>query len=373
MKNIFLSAFLCIQLLAVTNSYSQGGIITTIAGNGSKEYSGDGGQAVDAGLSSPGGLFIDVDGNLYIADSSNHCIRKVDPSGIISTIAGNGTSGYSGDGSKAQDAQLNSPNDIYISALGELFIADTGNECIRKIDNSGIITTVAGNGVEGFERGEFPATETSLNAPFGVYVNDNGNIFIADTANHKIRKVEDGILSTIAGRISSILDPFGYGGDGGQAVNALFWNPTEIYGDQEGNLYIADYVNNFIRKIDASGIITSIVGTGSNDFTGDGGSAVNASIAQPSDVFVDSFGNIFICDTGNQRIRKVDASGIISTVAGNGGNDSFADNVPATETSLIYPSGICVDTIGNLYIADTDNNRIRKVVLETNVKNWKQY
>src|SRR5208283_4909896 len=286
------------------------GIITTVAGGGHYGL-GDGGAATSGSLIGPSGVAVDASGNLFIADTWNNRIREVDPDGIITTVAGNGSYGYSGDGGQATSASLAGPSGVAVDASGNLFIADTYNNVIRKVDNNGIITTVAGGGHYGLGDGG-AATSASLVQPSGVAVDASGNLFIADTYNNVIRKVDNnGIITTVAGGGH-------YGlGDGGAATSASLVQPSGVAVDASGNLFIADTYNNVIRKVDNNGIITTVAGGGHYGL-GDGGAATSASLVQPSGVAVDASGDLFIADTWNDRIREVDPDGIITTVAGNG-------------------------------------------------------
>jgi RHS repeat-associated protein len=330
-------------------------IIDTMAGTGTRGYSGDGGPAAEAQLNCPYGVAVDAAGNIFIADSSNHCIRKVDASGIITTVAGTGTWGYSGDGGPAAEAQLYYPQGVAVDAAGSIFIAD-GNHCIRKVDASGIITTVAGTGTWGYSGDGGPAAEAQLGWPRGVAMDTAGSIFIADSGNDRIRKVDaSGIITTVAGT-----GTWGYSGDGDPATEAQLKSPRGVAMDTAGNIFIADSSNQCIRKVDASGIITTVAGTGTGSYRGDGGPATEAWLYYPHGVAVDAAGNIFIADKWNQRIRKVDASGIITTVAGTGTWGYRGDGGPATEAWLYYPHGVAVDAAGSIFIAD-GNHCIRKV------------
>ena len=333
------------------------GIITTVAGNGISGFSGDGAPATSAGLALPNGVAVDGSGNFFIADRANQRIRKVDPSGIITTVAGNGTLRFSGDGSPATSASLSGPNGVALDGAGNLFIGYQFNNRIRKVDTSGIITTVAGDGFGGFSGDGGPATSASLREPFGVALDGAGNLFIADRRNHRIRKVDtSGIITTVAG-----IGSFGFSGDGGPATSASLANPAGVALDAAGNLFIADGSNNRVRKVDTSGIITTVAGNGSSGFSGDGGPATSANLGTPFGVALDGSGNLFISVQGNQRIRQVDASRIITTVAGNGISGFSGDGGPATSASLSFPHGVALDGSGNLFIADSINERIRKV------------
>ncbi|NOQ80294.1 MAG: hypothetical protein GQ546_12955, partial [Gammaproteobacteria bacterium] len=333
------------------------GIITTVAGTGDYGYSGDGGEATQAQLDMPYGLTTDSAGNLYIADTYNNRIRKVTPEGIISTIAGTGEYGYSGDGGLAVQAQLDSPYDLTIDNAGNLYIADTYNYRIRKVTPEGIISTIAGTGDYGFSGDGGLATQAQLDDPHGISIDAAGNLYIADTYNNRIRKVTpEGIISTIAGTGS-----YGFSGDGGFATQAQFDEPWALTIDSAGNLYIADVYNNRIRKVSPEGIITTVAGTGNYGDGGDGGLATQAQLDEPYGLTMDSAGNLYIADVYNNRIRKVSPEGIISTIAGTGDFGYSGDGEDAAHAQLDEPYGLTSDSAGNLYIADTFNNRIRKL------------
>ncbi len=341
------------------------GIITTVAGNGTYSYSGDGGAATNAAFYFPFGVAVDEVGNLFIADQNNLRIRKVDTNGVITTVAGNGTSGFSGDGGAATNAALFYPYGVAADGSGNLLIADRDDQRIRKVDTNGIITTVAGNGIRDFSGDGGASTDAALRFPYGVTVDGVGNLFIADSLNQRVRKVDtNGIINTVAGSGGF---SGGFSGDGGAAVNAALRAPRGVAVDGEGNLLIADVSNQRIRKVDTNGVITTVAGNGTYNFSGDGGAATNATLKFPEGVAVDAVGNFFIADQDNHRIRKVNTSGVITTVAGKGpsdqyGNGSFTgDGGPATSAALSSPSGVAVDSAGNLFIADQSNNRIRKV------------
>ena len=335
------------------------GTITTIAGTRSRGYSGDGGPAVQAWLSFPIGVAVDGAGNLYIADSNNHRIRRVDPSGTITTIAGTGTSGHSGDGGPAVSAQLFNPRGVAVDGAGNLYIADIRNHRIRRVDAFGTITTIAGTGREGYSGDNGPAVGAQLDFPAGVAVDGVGNFYIADSENARIRRVApSGTITTIAGT-----GEWDFSGDGGPAVQAALSVPTGVTVDRAGNLYIADSRNHRIRRVDPSGTITTIAGTRSRGYSGDGGPAVQAWLSFPIGVAVDGAGNLYIADSENHRIRRVDASGIrtITTIVGTGSRGYSGDGGPAVSARLNRPRGIAVDSAGNFYIADSENHRIRRV------------
>ncbi len=355
-----------VPLLGFVPQAAEPSIITTVAGDGFSDvfgngrFSGDGGPATSASMFSPKGVAVDELGNLYIADERNHRIRKVDTSGNISTVAGSGTAtfgGFSGDGGPATSASLAFPNDVFVDGSGNIYIADTVNNRIRKVDTSGIISTVAGNGILAFSGDGGPATSASLFFPNDVFVDGSGNIYIADTENNRIRKVDAlGIISTVAGS-----GTFGDLGDGGQATSATLRVPRDLFVDGLGNIYIADNSNQRIRKVDTSGIISTVAGGGTFGVLGDGGPATSAYLGGPVSVFVGGLGNIYIATVNDNRIRKVDTSGIISTVAGNGIAAFSGDGGPATSASLDRPTGVFVDGLAKIYIADSVNNRIRLV------------
>jgi RHS repeat-associated protein len=334
-------------------------IIETVAGNGTQGYSGDDGPATEAELSYPCGVAVDTSGNVYIADTGNNCIRKVDTSGIITTVTGDGTDGYSGDGGLATEAKLRCPRGVAVDGSGNIYIADMNNNRIRKVDTNGIITTVAGDGTDGYSGDGGPAAQAELNWPDDVAVDGSGNLYIADTHNQCIRKVDtSGIITTVAGDGTWW---GGYSGDGGPATEAELCGPYGVAVDTSGNLYIAATCNWCIRKVDTNGIITTVAGDGTDGYSGDGGPATEAELSYPYGVAVDTSGNLYIADTYNWCIWKVDTSGIITTVAGDGTKGYSGDGGLATEAKLRCPRGVAVDGSGNIYIADTNNHCIRKV------------
>jgi sugar lactone lactonase YvrE len=332
-------------------------IIKTVAGNGTSALSGDHGSAAGAGLSEPFGVAVDAAGNLFIADTANNRVREVDTSGIIITVAGDGVGGFSGDGGRATSASLNTPTGVALDAAGNLYVADTFNNRVRKVDSAGVITTVAGNGEARFSGDGVAATSSSLRAPFSVAVDAAGNLYIADTSNHRIRKVDSsGIITTVAGDGRER-----FSGDGGKATSASLNFPIGVTVDRVGNLFITDQSSQRIRKVSAAGVITTVAGNGRESFSGDGGRATLASLNLPTGMAVDTAGNLYIADTSNHRIRKVSTAGIITTVAGNGIGGFSGDGGAPTSASLHLPGGVAVDSPGNLYVADTFNNRIRQV------------
>jgi sugar lactone lactonase YvrE len=375
------------------------GIISTVAGNGISGFSGDNGFATAAEISNPSGLCLDAAGNLFIADTYNFVIRKVaitgiittvagapnnpgtfysptgvavdssnnlyvadshnnrvskvNTSGTISTFAGNGTTNYSGDGGPAKNASLNLPIGVAVDAAHNLFIVDSGNNCIRKVGTNNVITTVAGNGTMGFSGDGGSATNANLASPQNVAVDGFGNLLIADAGNNRIRQVgTNGIIATVAGRVPN---------DGDFATNATLGSASGVAFDAAWNLYIADSHNNRIRKVDTNGIITTVAGNGFPGYSGDGASALGASLNVPSGLTLDASGNLYIADTLNHCIRKVDTNGIISTVAGNGVFGNSGNGGAATNAQLSFPCGVAADVFGNLFIADRYYTQIRKV------------
>ena len=336
------------------------GIITTIAGNGTAGYSGDGGAATAAELNGAYGIAADAVGNVYIAEYNNNRVRKVTTSGVITTIAGTGTAGYSGDGGAATAAKLNNPWSLGVDRMGNVYIADYHNNRIRKVNTSGIISTIAGTGTAGYSGDGGAATAAALYGPTSVFVDSALNIIIADADNYCVRKMNaSGIISTIAGVGGS--SSFGYSGDGGAATAARLGGPYNAVADAAGNVYIADFGNNVVRKVNTSGVISTYAGSGSYGFTGDGGPATAAGFNRPYSVALDLSGNLYIADNGSNHVRKVNTSGIISTVVGTGVNAFGGDGGPATAARIFGPACVATDSLGNLYVDDAGNNRVRKV------------
>jgi len=342
----------------VISRIDQKGNMTSYAGNGASGFSGDGGEAVQATLNVPAGLAFDKSGNLFVADRNNHRIRKVDSRGIITTVAGTGTAGFSGDGDLATKAQLNHPSGITFDKKGNLFFSDRSNERIRVIDSKGKIRTYAGNGKEGFKGDSGPALEASLDKPFGIAFDRKGNLYIADRGNNRIRKVNtQGIITTVAGD-----GGFFFMGDNGPAYRASIAGPTGVAVDDQGTLYIADRNNNRIRSVDPQGMITTIAGTGQQDYNGDAEVARETNLHLPFGVALKPDGSLLVIDRSHYRIRSVDLKrGSIKTIAGNGKKMFAGDGGPATGATLSFPHGIAVDRNDNVLISDKGNYRIRKI------------
>ncbi|MCS6817687.1 MAG: hypothetical protein NZ746_09955 [Blastocatellia bacterium] len=396
-----------------------GGTITTIAGTGLPMFSGDGGPAAQASLNVPMHVVFDNAGNLYVADSGNNRVRKIDPSGVITTVAGSSARGFSGDGGSALQARLNMPVALALGDDGTLFIADSGNNRVRAVDPQGVIRTVAGGGIgdggdprqatlnlpygvavdkrgrlyiadtehhrirrltlgaenprietiagtglSGYNGDERPAIEARLNFPRGLAVDAEGNLYIADTFNHRVRKITpDGVITTVAGTGRA-----GFSGDGGLATRAELRLPLAVAVDAEGRLYIADAGNNRVRRVELDGTITTIVGTGKRGFGGDDGPAIAAALDTPAALAFDKDGRLLIADAGNHRLRRVDlSSGTIVTIAGKGTPGSGGDGGAAKEAELNTPSGLAVDAEGTVYIADSGNHRVRKIGSDGNI------
>ncbi len=390
------------------------GTIATVAGNGTVGFSGDGGAATSAQLWSPWGVATDLNGDVLIADYYNYRVRRIAPDGTISTLAGNGAGGYHGDGGPATSSQLFQPMAVAVDTARNYYIADTFGNSVRKVTPDGTITTLAGAaGVRGYAGDGGPAATALLNRPRGVLADSSGNIYISDSDNERVREItaSTGNIATVAGTgtagysgngalaidgqvtspcglaLDSTLDLFiadfgnnvireitvnnsyivfaagvynpGYYGDGAGATSAYLNSPSSVAMDSAGNTYIADSYNNAIRKVDTAGIITTVAGNGTAGYTGDGGPATSAQLFQPWGVAVDASGNLFIGDTGNNAIREVSASGTIATVAGGHGAGYSGDGSAALSAQLNGPAGVAVDSAGNVYIADSNNNAIR--------------
>jgi len=398
------------------------GTITTIAGGGTSASGvGDGGPATSGFLSYPAGVAVDSAGNIYIADTYNFRVREVSTSGIITTMAGVGFLGFSGDGSPATSAQLSFPQGVAVDSAGNIYIADTGDFRVRMVSTAGIITTVAGTGTQGYNGDNIPASSAELGYPQGVAVDAAGNLYIGDSG--RVREVTHGFISTIAkvGPEGMVADSSGnlyVAGNGlvykvsngttttiagggepvggnGPAANAQLNYPQGVAVDPASNVYIADADNGLLREVSngvvatvtgqlgavrvaedsagnlyaagselvskiTNGVVTTVAGTGMQGYNGDGISASTAKLNYPQGIAVDSAGNVYIADSGNNRIRKV-SGGVITTVAGTGTLGYNGDNIPASGAQLSYPWDVAVDSAGNLYIADTGNDLVREV------------
>jgi len=351
------------------------GIISTVAGTGAPGYTGqDGGPATAAELHFPVGVAVDSNNNIYFADSLNNCIRKVDATiGNITTIAGTGMKGSSGDGGLARKAKLCHPWGVCVDHLDNVYIADTGNNRIRKISaKSNIITTIAGNGSPGYYGDDGLCIHSKIDSPSDLVTDADGNLYFTDTNNNRIRKIDfvhGGIIMTIAGTGGD-----GFRGDGGSALLAEMHRPLGIALDSKGNIYITDSCNHRIRKIsyteENSTIITTVAGRGDSGFSSDGIYATHTRLNLPWGLAVDNMDNIYFSDSDNHRIRKItQATKIITTVAGNGVEGFSGDREKARDAQLNGPWGLGLDKKGNLYVADGENHRIRKINLNP-VSKW---
>ena len=366
-------------LLLLAPAFSQtAGTISTVAGSGVAGFNGDDKPALQASLNFGLGevsldeediihITVDAAGNLYIPDRDNHRIRKVNTSGTISTVAGNGTYAFTGDNGPATSASLAWASSAKLDAAGNLVIADQQNNAIRRVGSDGVIRTIAGRPPNfGFTGNGGPATQALMDYPTDVAFDSAGNMYIADQFNSWIRRVStDNVMSVFAGDAAQP-DTYTFSGDGGPANKATLDFPASVAADRSGNVYFADQYNHRIRRIAPDGTISTVAGSGriggsGGGYAGDGGLATSALLNFPVDVAVDASGNLFIADQRNDRIRMVSTTGIITTVAGSGQKGFSGDGGPATQASLDGPSGVTLDASGNLYIVDHYNYRIRKV------------
>jgi hypothetical protein len=344
-----------------------GGKIDTIAGTGQPGYSGDGGLAIRARLHAPFHCDLDSRDNLYIADALNHCVRKVDlKTGIITTVAGSGQSGYSSDGGPARRATFHEPYAVVVHPqTGDLFIVDRLNACVRVVDGrNGSVRTLAGGRARGFAGDGGPATAALLREPNDCCLDGRGGLLIADVADWRIRRVdlETGVITTFAGagRPAGKVSRSRLG-DGGPATKAVLVGPRAVCADSHGAIYICEREGNAVRRVDSQGIITTWAGTGAAGFGGDGGDARRATFREPKGVRCDPSGNVYVVDAENNAVRRIEArTRVVTTIAG-GRRGSGGDKGAATEAGLAQPHGCIIDRQGKVYIADTLNNRVRRV------------
>jgi len=354
-NNIYIADWQNHRLRKITTA---DGKIATIAGNGSANYSGDNGPAAAAQLNLPQNLSLDAAGNLFVSDYNNFRVRKIAAADAsIATVAGNGTSGWSGDGGAATAAQLGTYLHVATDATGNLYIADSEDHRVRKVATNGTISTFAGNGTQGFGGDGGAATSAQLNSPVGIAFDGAGNLYIAEQLGQRVRKVAtDGTISTFAGNGNS-----NFSGDGGLATAASLSFPRAVAADAAGNVYIADTSNSRIRKVGADGKISTIAGNGTQGYAGDNGAAIDAQLNGPSAIKIDRTDNLYIADTNNHRVRKVSADGKIATIAGNGTQGYSGDGGAATDAQLLLPSGFATNPIGELYVTDWYANSVRKI------------
>lgn len=341
---------LCIPLSDAADTLS------TIAGGGATL--GDGGPAIDAQLASPNGVAADGQGNIYVADSLHNRIRKIASDGTISTVAGDGTPGFAGDGGAAALSRLNAPEGVAVDWSGRLYIADSKNHRVRRVEADGTIVTIAGTGLASFGGDLGSAQAAQLNLPMGLAFDGCGALYVADRDNHVIRRIaRDGIIATVAGTGGQA----GFSGDGGPATAARLHAPVALAFDASGRLYIADQFNHRIRRVCADGTISTVAGTGTPAFSGDGGPAVSAALNYPRGLALDAQGRLLVADVVNDRIRRIDKFGVVTTIAGTGTHGLAGDGGPALSGAFQFPQGVALDAGNNLLIADRDNHRIRKI------------
>ena len=336
------------------------GMIETAVGTGEQGYSGDGGPARQARLSEPFMCAFDMAGNLYVAEATNHCVRLIDrQTGVITTVAGTGEEGYSGDGGPATKATMNQPYSLQIDADGNLYIVDRVNAVIRKVDGAtGMITTIAGTGEVGYSGDGGPGPAAQLREPNDCFLDGRGGLLIADIQDQRIRRLDlaTGMITTFAGNGEKVRS-----GDGLSATEASIFGARAICMDAQGNTYICEREGNGLRKVDANGIMSTFAGTGERGYSGDGGPALDATWGAPKALRCDRDGHILVVDTENHAIRRIDATtGIVTTIAG-GHQSGAGDGGPATAAGLDRPHGCDLDSEGNLYIADSNNHRVRIV------------
>lgn len=338
------------------------GVINTVAGSGAWIYRGDNVQATSASIFLPMSEVVDAAGNLYLADSSNNRVRRVDAAtGLISTVAGNGSPGMVGDGGLAVNAMISNPAGLALDGAGNLYIADSGNNAIRRVDAvTGLITTIAGTlGQQGSTGDGGAATAAKLTFPYGIAFDAARDLYIADTGNNRVRRVDatTGVITTVAG--SGVV---GYDGDAKPATAAALNSPWNVVVGADGSFYIADLTNNRIRRVDTAGLISTVAGTAQRGFSGDGGPATSAMLNNPASMVLDVAGNLFIADSGNNRVRKVSvATGVISTISGTDSESMDGDGGKADAASLYGPYSLFIDGPGNLYVGDMFHNRIREI------------
>lgn len=338
--------------------------INAFAGNHTSGYSGDGSSALSAQCFAPAGIACDNSGNVYFCEIGNSVVRKVSASGIISTVAGTGVQGFSGNGGPATAAKINQPTGVAVDDTGNIYFTDDGNNMIRKINTAGIISTIAGTGTAGYFGDLGLAVNAQLNGPSGVAIDRKGNVYIADVYNHAVRKIDTGgRITTIAGDGSP-----GYSGNGYSALIASLNFPKGIAVDSTGNIYVVDQGNSCVRRINTGGYIYAYAGTDTMGYAGDGSYGYKAKLSAPTEVAPDRSGNVYIADFNNHVVRKMTASGFISTYAGSGTSGYSGDGGNARMANMAGPYGVAVSNTGRLYITDEINNVIRVIDISTGVE-----
>ena len=353
-------------LLALGCTLLQAGQITNLAGTGQASYGGDGGPAVQAQFNQPFLCVTDETGGLFVADALNHCVRFIDAkTGICTTVVGTGQKGYTGDGGPAQKATLNEPYALALDKQRNLFIVDRLNAVIRRVDGkTGLISTLAGTGVKGFTGDGGPSTQAQFREPNDCVFDGHDGLLVADVTDWRIRRIDlrTGTITTFAGTGKPTdRAKARSSGDGGPAVKAVIAGARAVCVDSLGTVFICEREGNRIRKVDSSGVITTVAGTGMKGYSGDGGSPLQATLNGPKGLRCDARGNLLIVDCENHAIRQVDfGTNRIATLAG-GRRGSRGDNGPAVQAELNRPHGCIMDRDGSLIICDTENHRLRKV------------
>ncbi len=335
--------------------------VVSVAGTGKKEYSGDGGPARDSGAGEPYGLTIGPDGALYFCDIAFHVIRKVDREGRISTVAGSGKKGYAGDGAAATKALLNEPYEIKFAADGSMYFVEMQNNLIRKVEKTGMISTIAGTGSSGFSGDGGAAREATFNKPHSIALDENGSLFVCDIGNHRVRRIDlkNGLISTFTGTGEKALPK-----DGTSLLNAAVSGPRAVELAGDGNLILALREGNAVYRLDlAKSQFQHLAGTGKQGYTGDGGPARAATLSGPKGVAVTRNGDIYLADTESHTVRVIRAkTGVLETVVGDGKKHDGPAGDPQ-KCGLARPHGVCADADGNIYIGDSENYRVRKLVV----------